>query len=181
MSIIQYNHRTMESAVVNLWNECCTFDPLTVQKFRKQALFDENFDNGLCFTAVEDHQVVGFILGTKRKFPYLERGLEPDQGWINVIFVKDEYRRKGIGTKLLKTVEDVLIERGVKRITLAAYSPNYFFAGLDPEQAMDVLYELSSDTRQIGIISHVGKLSESISQKIYVKRTSKGSFVQILK
>lgn len=56
------------------------------------------------------------------------------------------------------------------------------FGSLDEqslEQAMEVLYDLSGDTRQIGIISHVGKLSENISQKIYVKRTPKGSSVQI--
>ncbi len=58
------------------------------------------------------------------------------------------------------------------------------FGSLDEqalEQAMGVLHELSGDTRQIGIISHVGKLSENISQKIYVKRSPKGSSVQILK
>ena len=133
MSIVLYYYKKMETAVVNLWNECCVFDPITLQKFRKQALFDENFDNELCYTSVEDGQVVGFILGTKRKFPYLERGLESDRGWINVIFVKKEYRRRGIGSKLLKTVENIMIQRGIKRITLATYSPNYFFAGLDPE------------------------------------------------
>lgn len=172
MSIIQYNHRTMESAVVNLWNECCQFDPLTVQKFRKQALFDENFDNGLCFAAVENEQVVGFILGTKRKFPYLERGLEPDQGWINVIFVKEEFRRKGIGTALLKTVEDILIAKGVKRITLAAYSPNYFFAGLDPENYPESIgffernaYIAYEKHYSMGMNLHGFQLSEAVKEK----------------
>ena len=69
-------------------------------------------------------------------------------------------------------------------VTLDAMFIDEGFGSLDEqalEQAMEVLYELSTDARQIGIISHVGKLSESISQKIYVKRTSKGSFVQILK
>lgn len=58
------------------------------------------------------------------------------------------------------------------------------FGSLDEqalEQAMEVLHELSKDSRQIGIISHVGKLSENISQKIYVKRSPKGSSVQIIK
>lgn len=58
------------------------------------------------------------------------------------------------------------------------------FGSLDEQsldQAMGVLYELSGDSRQIGIISHVGKLSESITQKIYVKRTHRGSSVQIMK
>ena len=58
------------------------------------------------------------------------------------------------------------------------------FGSLDEQsldQAMGVLHELSGDSRQIGIISHVGKLAESISQKIYVKRSPKGSSVQIIK
>ena len=58
------------------------------------------------------------------------------------------------------------------------------FGSLDEQsldQAMSVLHELSGDNRQIGIISHVGKLSENISQKIYVKRTPKGSYIQIIK
>jgi len=58
------------------------------------------------------------------------------------------------------------------------------FGSLDEQsldQAMEVLHELSGDSRQIGIISHVGKLSESISQKIYVKRTPKGSSIQIIR
>ena len=58
------------------------------------------------------------------------------------------------------------------------------FGSLDEQsldQAMGVLHELSGDTRQIGIISHVGKLSENISQKIYVKRGPKGSCIEIMK
>ena len=69
-------------------------------------------------------------------------------------------------------------------VTLDAMFIDEGFGSLDEqalEQAMEVLHELSEDKRQIGIISHVGKLSETISQKIYVKRTAKGSFVHIIK
>lgn len=58
------------------------------------------------------------------------------------------------------------------------------FGSLDEQaldQAMRVLQELSGDSRQIGIISHVGKLSENISQKVYVHRGPKGSSIQIIK
>lgn len=58
------------------------------------------------------------------------------------------------------------------------------FGSLDEQsldQAMEVLHDLSGDSRQIGIISHVGKLSENISQKIYVKRSPKGSSIKIVK
>ncbi len=123
-----------ENQVLDLWNKCCIFDAIDVQKFRKQALFDENFDVELAWIAVsEDDQVKGFIYGIKRKFPYLERGLEADRGWINVIFVDPEFRKRGIGQDLYVKVETLFKEKGVKNITLGAYSPNYFFWGLDPD------------------------------------------------
>lgn len=122
-----------ENQVVELWNECCYFDPITIEKFRKQALYDDNFDNDLCEIALDGDMLVGFILATKRKFPYMEKGLEPTRAWINVMFVKKEYRNKGIGERLYKDIEDKLIQLKTQEITLAAYSPGYFFGGLDEE------------------------------------------------
>ena len=132
MEIITY-HQKYESETVDLWNRCCTFDPIDVKKFRKQALFDDNFDEHLCWLALDQEKVVGFLLAMKRVFPYLERGTEPDRGWINVIFVAPEYRKNGIGQKMYDLAEGELRARGAKNITLGAYSPSYFFAGLDPD------------------------------------------------
>lgn len=125
--------QSFEREVVDLWNRCCTFDPIDVGKFRRQALFDDNFDSDLAWIALEGGKVVGFAYGTHRKIPYLERGLEPERGWVNVIFVDRDYRRRGVGSKMLGLIEDGLKERGARNITLGAYSPSYFFAGLDPE------------------------------------------------
>ena len=41
MTIINYTQE-YEREVVDLWNRTCTFDPISVQKFRLQALFDDN-------------------------------------------------------------------------------------------------------------------------------------------
>ena len=68
MEIVNYSQK-YEGPVVALWNETMTADPITVQKFRTQALFDENFDPGLCYVALSDGQCVGFCLGMRRKFP----------------------------------------------------------------------------------------------------------------
>ena len=81
---------------------------------------------------MDQDKVVGFIYGTKRKFPYLERGLEPDRGWINVMFVDKAYWKQGIGQQLLDLCEGELKRRGCRNITLGAYSPSYFFWGVDP-------------------------------------------------
>ena len=47
------------------------------------------------------------------------------------MFVDKNYQKQGVGTKLLKLAEDALISSGVNSITLASYSPNYFFWGID--------------------------------------------------
>lgn len=132
MEIQNYTQK-FESDIVRLWNKTLTEDPITVHKFRRQALFDDNFDEGLCYVAVEKDQAIGFLLATKRKFPYLERGLEPTRGWINVMFVDHAYQRKGIGEALIKHAEGKLRSMGAESVTLAAYSPNYFFPGLDKD------------------------------------------------
>jgi GNAT superfamily N-acetyltransferase len=130
MELLNYSQE-YEKAVIELWNKCLSADQITVHKFRRQALFDENFNSELCFVAVENSTLAGFLLATKRRFPYLERGLEPSRGWINVMFVDEAYRGKGIGKALVKRAEDKLKEMGAENVTLGAYSPNYFFPGID--------------------------------------------------
>lgn len=132
MNIICF-HQKYEKEVVDLWNRSMHADQIDIQKFRRQILFDENFDENLCLLAVENGSVAGFIWGIKRKFPYLERGLEPEKGWINVLFVKKEYRRQGIGSRLVCSVEERLKQTGARQLILAAYSPGYFFPGIDME------------------------------------------------
>lgn len=132
MTIVNYGQR-YEREIVELWNRTLPMDPLTVEKFRRQALFDENFDPSLCYVALEEEKPVGFCLGMRRKFPYMERGLEPDRGWIVAMFVAEEFQRKGTGTALVKRAEEDMKRAGAKNITLAAYSPGYFFPGIDEE------------------------------------------------
>lgn len=119
--------------IVSLWNKECYKDPITVEKFVRQAINDDNFDSSLCYLALDSENVIGFIMATKRKVPYLERGLEEKRGWINVLFVDEKYQRQHVGTTLYNYVEKKLKELGVEEITLAAYSPGYFFSGIDEE------------------------------------------------
>ncbi len=179
MKIINYSQE-YENLIVKLWNECLIADTISCEQLRKQVLFDENFnrklaliaiedkevvgfilatkrqvpylDRGLeceqlrkqvlfdenfnrklALIAIEDKEVVGFILATKRQVPYLDRGLEPERGWINLLFVREDFRKKNIGSEMVKEVEERLKGYGVKNITIAAYSPNYFFPGIDKE------------------------------------------------
>lgn len=131
--IIENYGQQFESQVIDLWNQTMKSDPITVQKFRRQALFDENFNPQRCYVALESETVIGFCMGMRRKFPYLERGTEPDRGWIVAIFVHEDHRRKGVGTALVNRAEADMKADGAKNITLFAYSPGYFFPGIDKE------------------------------------------------
>lgn len=169
--IVKYGQQ-YEQQVVDLWNKTCTFDSIDVNKFRRQALFDENFDEELCYVAIKDEKVVGFILGIKRKFPYLERGLEPNRGWISVMFVAKEYRNRGIGQALLDVVENKLFEMGATDITLGAYSPNYFFAGIDPDNYPEAIeffeknnYKAGEKAFSMGMNLHGYQIREKTLEK----------------
>jgi len=117
--------------VIKCWNNNLPYDLINEQRFIDSILLDDNFDSELFKVAKINEKVIGFGFGIKRKIPYLERGLEEDRGWINMLAVDLEYQHQGIGTKILKELEAELINKGTKEITLCAYSPNYFTPGID--------------------------------------------------
>ncbi len=183
MKILNYSQK-YEMEVVDLWNKTLTADPITAYKFRRQALFDENFDTELCYIALEKECVTGFLLATKRRFPYLERGLEPTRGWINVIFVDKAHRGKGIGEGLVKAAEEKLKTMGAETITLGAYSPNYFFPGVDKDNYRDAIKFFDKMSYQAGEESysmckdlHGYKLSEETLNKLAKAQEAGFSFI----
>jgi len=183
MEILNYSQK-YEEAVVDLWNTTLIADPIIVQKFRKQALLDDNFDTELCFIAVEDDYVAGFLLATKRKFPYLERGLEPTRGWINVLFVDKDHKRQGIGESLVKRAEAKLKSMGAETITLGAYSPNYFFPGVDKGNYNGAMkffdklgYQAGKESYSMCKDLHGYKISEETLEKLTIAQENGFSFV----
>lgn len=132
MKIIHYSQQ-YEEKVIALWNQTLTQDSLNQDVFRKQIIFDENFNSDLFLLAFENDQLIAFLLGMKRKFPYLERGLESEKAWISVIGVHPDYRRKQIASILVNEIEEKFKQSNTTQIILASYSPNYFFPGIDKE------------------------------------------------
>ena len=130
IEICSYRQEYIDEIVAG-WNASLFYDTITRERFIQEVLLDENFDPELALTAIVDGHVAGFSLGIKRKYPYLTRGLEEQRGWISSFFVLPQYRRRGLGQKLLEEEEAKLKARGVKEITLCAYSPNYFTPGVD--------------------------------------------------
>ena len=117
--------------VLTCWNQSLIYDGIDEERFKQLILLDENFNPDLFLLALNQEKVVGFCYGIRRKIPYLERGLEENRGWIVIMGVLPEYQNQGIGTMLCDEVEKRLKDMGTKEITLCAYSPNYFFPGID--------------------------------------------------
>lgn len=130
LEIESFQEKYLDS-LLECWNSSLVYDLINKERFQKTILLDENFDADLLKIAIVGNKVVGFCYGVKRKIPYLERGLEETRGWIVIMGVQPEYQNKNIGTSLCEEVENELKQRGTKEITVGAYSPNYFFPGID--------------------------------------------------
>lgn len=132
MKTVAYDSKYTD-AVVALWNQTLVVDPMTKQRFLQNVTLDDNFSPELCRVALDGDRVIGFIWAVSRKVPYGERGLEPTRGWIVLLFVDQAYQRQGVGTQLVQEVEAIFATQKKQLITLAAYSPNYLFPGVDNE------------------------------------------------
>ncbi len=128
--IVEYQQSYIND-VISLWNKTLSFDLINQERFYNRIVLDDNFKTNYFLLAIEDNCLIGFVFGIKRQIPYLERGLESERAWINIIAVDEERQRQGVGTALVNEVEKRFIEDGVKEITLCAYSPNYLTPGID--------------------------------------------------
>jgi ribosomal protein S18 acetylase RimI-like enzyme len=102
-----------EPAVIQLWNAIFPEDrpwndPAEIIR-RKRAVQRELF-----FVAVVDADVVGTALG----------GYDGHRGWVYHVAVSPAHRRLGIGSALLRRVEDALCRAGCPKINLQVHAGN---------------------------------------------------------
>ncbi len=120
-----------EEPVVQLWNLSLSRDTTDLATFRRKVILDANFDSNGCLVAEAEGEPIGFLLSLRRRYPYYDLGLEPGKGWITVLFVHPDWRRKGIGKRLVGAAEQFLSACGVREVSVSDYTPNYFFPGID--------------------------------------------------
>lgn len=132
MGWIVRNYRNAdEAAVIALWNNCLTRDPINRNVFHQRITLDVNFDECSHFVAEANGRIIGYGYGMYRIYPYEERGIEPDRGWVQIVFVEPDYRQQGVGRALVAAIENRLHAQGKTDIGVASYSPHYFFPGPD--------------------------------------------------
>ena len=68
----------------------------------------------LLFVAVADDQIIGSAMS----------GFDGHRGWVYYVAVHPEYRRRGIGTALMKKVESAMIDMGCLKLNLQIRADN---------------------------------------------------------
>lgn len=117
--------------VVDLLQQTLHADPIPRSLFVRKVLIDPNFEPEGAPIALLDGEVVGFGLSVARKLPLEDAPPDWDRGYITLLAVHPKHQRQGVGTRLLKAMEDFLRSRDRKVVLISPYAPNYFTPGVD--------------------------------------------------
>ena len=102
-----------EQAVIALWNlvlpDSAPHNDPAVAIRKKLAV-----DRDLFLVAVMEERVVGTVMG----------GYDGHRGWIYSVAVDPNHQRQGIGSAMLRHVEEALIERGCLKVNLQVRASN---------------------------------------------------------
>ena len=77
---------------------------------QKVTRYLEMYYPPLCFVAELSGKIIGFILGDVRGWEYAQ----PAGGWIDIMGVDPDYRRQGVGRKLVLAFVDECHSRGMR-------------------------------------------------------------------
>jgi ribosomal protein S18 acetylase RimI-like enzyme len=101
-----------ESAVIDLWQTCNLIVPWNDP--RKDIETKMRVQPELFLVGIEDENIVSTVM----------IGYEGHRGWINYLGVSPSYRRRGIGTCMMKEAERILKKRGCPKINLQIRKKN---------------------------------------------------------
>lgn len=73
-----------------------------------------NRDDAKIFVATKDNEIMGYIFILVNDF----KGTEENNAKIDALFVKKEYRNKGVATKLVNTAKDWIKSKGINAIII---------------------------------------------------------------
>ncbi len=94
---------------------------------KEKTFGDADYNPNYTLVAIDEDQIpIGFIQGLIRN---REDGLT---GYIKLLCVDSNERRKGIASALYNEVEDKFIQNKVRKIRVYESYPNYFMPGVDP-------------------------------------------------
>ena len=157
MKIIEYEEKYLEDVrdlMVELEEYIVSIDGDNLdhvhEEYREKmalvSLEDVKNNNGKCYLAIDDKNVVGLIMGTipeYSKYDYLDYKC-PKRGIITELIVTKKVRSHGIGQALMDKLEDYFISKGCKYslVDVFAYNTNainfYSKKGFHPRMYTDI-------------------------------------------
>lgn len=137
MEIIEYEDKYLEDVkdlLVELEEYILTIDkdeldqlhPEYRDKMALKDLEDVEKNNGKCFIAVEDNNVIGLIMGTippYDEYDYLDYKC-PKRGIITELIVSQQARSKGIGKSLMNKLEEYFKSVGCEYVLVDVFAYN---------------------------------------------------------
>lgn len=110
-----------------LWNEVVQEEyflkPMSLEEYKEKLLTNPDFDYETVTVVYEKDELIAFSIGYLRK-KYLAN---PDvAGIVNAIIVKKEYRKRGIGSTLLKNLENYFKEHGRNKVAATYFLPSCY-------------------------------------------------------
>jgi ribosomal protein S18 acetylase RimI-like enzyme len=100
-------------------------------RFTRQVLLDPNFRPEGALLAREDGAPAGFVLAMARQVPLENAPSDADRGYVTLLAVHPELRRRGVGTRLLDGAEEYLRSQARTSVLVSPYAPGYFTPGVD--------------------------------------------------
>lgn len=111
-------------------------DPIAADWLAEYVLLEPRFDPDGLIVAVDgtSDRVLGFCYAVGASAADAN---QPDGGWITILVVDPDARRRGIGGGLVTRAMDFLRRRGARSVAVAGYPTAYFLPGVDPDAYPD--------------------------------------------
>jgi mycothiol synthase len=115
-----------EISVVECWNQLFPKDKIDLEFFFEVVLCNFHFVPEQFILAFDQAEIVGMIHGTSDR--------ESSIGYVHFFGVSEAHRRRGIGTRLLKTIEERFARDSCSKMRIADYPYSYILPGIDVEE-----------------------------------------------
>lgn len=120
------------------------FDTITPDLLFEKLEGDPLADPELCFSAFYEGELVGLLFAVRRDIR------EQALGYVKLMGVHPDWRRKGIGTALFQRAEKELAAKGAGVIRLYDVPLNYFMPGIDPRYTPALCFAWKMGFQQFG-------------------------------
>lgn len=170
--VLRALQREDADAVLALWNRAAPCDPLTAGLLAEKTWDDADFDEDLAVVALDDGVLAGFAIGVLRPTTRC--------GYVKLLAVEPDRRRRGTGRALLEAVEAGLVQRGARSVRWLESAPNYLAPGIDTRYEAGLAFARATGYRHVGdarnlrVDLHAALPARAVPDGIDVRRASPG-------